>query len=125
MATWQEFQQAAPELARLVRERFAVRTHATLATLRRDGSPRISGTGPLTGAVAGYRFELDITEAVLTRVEGDELGSARGTRAGASGYATGTDGGARGTGPRRCAAEPERRAQGKDVSPCRGRRVLP
>lgn len=44
MATWQEFEREAPELAARVRERFAVRKHATLATLRRDGSPRISGT---------------------------------------------------------------------------------
>lgn len=35
---------AAPELAARVRERFAVRKHCTMATLRVDGSPRISGT---------------------------------------------------------------------------------
>lgn len=44
MVTWAEFEQDAPDLAAAVRERFAVRRHATLATLRRDGSPRISGT---------------------------------------------------------------------------------
>jgi Pyridoxamine 5'-phosphate oxidase len=44
MASWQEFADAAPELAAEVRERFTVRKHATMATLRRDGSPRISGT---------------------------------------------------------------------------------
>ncbi|HEU0130104.1 MAG TPA: pyridoxamine 5'-phosphate oxidase family protein [Mycobacteriales bacterium] len=44
MATWAEVVVAAPELAAAVRERFAVRKHATMATLRRDGSPRISGT---------------------------------------------------------------------------------
>jgi hypothetical protein len=44
MATWSEVEQQAPELAAAVRERFAVGKHATLATLRRDGSPRISGT---------------------------------------------------------------------------------
>jgi hypothetical protein len=43
-ASWREFAQEAPELAAQVRERFGVRKHCTLATLRRDGSPRISGT---------------------------------------------------------------------------------
>ena len=33
-----------PDFARRVRETFAVRKHATLATVRKDGSPRISGT---------------------------------------------------------------------------------
>jgi hypothetical protein len=44
MASWQEIAEQAPELATAVRERFAVRKHCTLATLRSDGSPRISGT---------------------------------------------------------------------------------
>jgi hypothetical protein len=43
MTSWAEFAAAAPELAERVRERFAIRKHKTLATLRRDGSPRISG----------------------------------------------------------------------------------
>lgn len=43
MARWVEFQAAEPDLAARVRERFSVRKHKTLATLRRDGSPRISG----------------------------------------------------------------------------------
>jgi len=42
--SWARFEQEAPELAATVRERFAVRKHCTMATLRRDGSPRISGT---------------------------------------------------------------------------------
>ena len=44
MARWSEFETAAPELAREVRGRLDARVHKTLATLRRDGSPRISGT---------------------------------------------------------------------------------
>ena len=44
MPTWTDVVAAAPELAREVRDRFAVRKHATMATLRKDGSPRISGT---------------------------------------------------------------------------------
>jgi hypothetical protein len=43
MATWKEFNSAEPELARRVEERFGIRKHKTLATLRKDGSPRISG----------------------------------------------------------------------------------
>jgi hypothetical protein len=44
MAAWHEVEAVAPDLAREVRRAFAVRKHATLATLRRDGAPRISGT---------------------------------------------------------------------------------
>ena len=44
MPSWNDFEQEAPELAARVRERFDGHVHKTLATLRRDGSPRISGT---------------------------------------------------------------------------------
>jgi hypothetical protein len=44
MASWTDFAAAAPELAERVRARLDAHTHKTLATLRRDGSPRISGT---------------------------------------------------------------------------------
>jgi general stress protein 26 len=43
VATWNEVTKAAPELAAAVQERFDAHTHKTLATLRADGSPRISG----------------------------------------------------------------------------------
>jgi pyridoxamine 5'-phosphate oxidase-like protein len=43
MASWAEFAAAEPELAARVQQRFQVRKHKTLATLRKDGSPRISG----------------------------------------------------------------------------------
>jgi hypothetical protein len=43
MPTWAEFVAAEPELAAQVTERFSIRRHKTLATIRRDGSPRISG----------------------------------------------------------------------------------
>ena len=133
MATWERFEKEAPELARVVRARFeAAETHV-LATLRKDGSPRVSGSevdfrgpdlsfGSMLGArkahdlqrdgrcaihahpsgdgdakVAGvalevvdpgekrdyttggeppgdfHAFRLDLTEAVLTAVENDEL----------------------------------------------------
>lgn len=44
MPSWSAFEAAAPELAREVRERLEAHTHKTLATLRADGAPRISGT---------------------------------------------------------------------------------
>ena len=44
MTSWAQFAAAEPGLAGLVRHTFGVRNHATLATLRRDGSPRLSGT---------------------------------------------------------------------------------
>jgi pyridoxamine 5'-phosphate oxidase-like protein len=43
MARWADVKAAAPDLADRVEERFAIRKHTTLATLRKDGSPRISG----------------------------------------------------------------------------------
>ena len=44
MATWAEFEMAEPEFASRVRALMASRKHLTMATIRRDGSPRISGT---------------------------------------------------------------------------------
>ena len=43
MSTWDEVTTAAPELAAAVQARFRAERHAMLATLRRDGSPRLSG----------------------------------------------------------------------------------
>lgn len=43
MASWHEVSASAPEFADTVRALFDARRHKTLATLRRDGSPRISG----------------------------------------------------------------------------------
>jgi hypothetical protein len=42
--SWAKFEAEAPELAARVRERLEAHGHKTIATLRRDGSPRISGT---------------------------------------------------------------------------------
>jgi hypothetical protein len=44
MASWSDFEAAAPDLAGDVRRRLDARVHKTIATVRRDGSPRISGT---------------------------------------------------------------------------------
>ncbi|MFF3603399.1 pyridoxamine 5'-phosphate oxidase family protein [Streptomyces sp. NPDC002463] len=41
--TWSAFEAAEPELAAIVRERFGRYTHHALATVRKDGSPRLSG----------------------------------------------------------------------------------
>jgi hypothetical protein len=43
VATWEEVARSAPEFAGAVRALFDAHRHKTLATLRRDGSPRISG----------------------------------------------------------------------------------
>ena len=70
MATWKEFEADAPELARAVRARFEATKHHVLAGLRKDGSPRVSGTevdfvgdditlGSMPGAVKGRDLRRD------------------------------------------------------------------
>ena len=44
MASWSELEAAVPEFASRLRSLLTSRKHLTMATLRRDGSPRISGT---------------------------------------------------------------------------------
>ena len=43
MSDWSDVESSAPEFAVAVREFFEALTHKTLATLRKDGAPRISG----------------------------------------------------------------------------------
>jgi hypothetical protein len=43
MSVWQDVEQAEPEFAQRVRALFDAHRHKTIATLRADGSPRISG----------------------------------------------------------------------------------
>ena len=43
-ATWAELATGAPDLAAAVRSRFEATKHHVLATVRADGSPRVSGT---------------------------------------------------------------------------------
>jgi hypothetical protein len=43
MTAWQDVEREAPEFARRVRALFDAHKHKTIATLRADGSPRISG----------------------------------------------------------------------------------
>jgi hypothetical protein len=49
MSTWDDVMTAAPDLAKRVQDRFEATGLALLATLRRDGSPRISGVEPFFG----------------------------------------------------------------------------
>jgi hypothetical protein len=44
MTTWTEFSNEAPDLSAAIAARFTARKHHVLATLRADGSPRVSGT---------------------------------------------------------------------------------
>jgi hypothetical protein len=67
MARWSEVAAAAPELAGRARGLFDAHRHKTMATLRKDGSPRISGTeanfadGDLwLGAMPGSMKALDL-----------------------------------------------------------------
>jgi hypothetical protein len=68
MATWAEFEAADADLAARVRAIFTARKHHTLATLRRDGSPRVSGIevafrddGQLVlGMMPGSRKQADV-----------------------------------------------------------------
>jgi hypothetical protein len=43
MATWRQMSESAPEFAARTQRFLDARIHKTIATLRRDGSPRISG----------------------------------------------------------------------------------
>jgi hypothetical protein len=67
MASWQEFERQEPEFAARVRALFDAGKHKTIATLRADGSPRISGIevefseGELTfGSMPGARKGADL-----------------------------------------------------------------
>lgn len=66
MAWWTDLVSSEPEFAQRIRDRFGVGKHCTMATLRRDGSPRISGTevdfdgGLLLGSMPGALKALDL-----------------------------------------------------------------
>jgi hypothetical protein len=70
MPEWKAFEQAEPEFAGRVRKLFDAGRHKTIATLRADGSPRISGIecefadgdlrfGSMTGARKGGDLKRD------------------------------------------------------------------
>ncbi len=50
MARWDEIAASDPDLAAHARRCFSVARHSTLATLRKDGAPRISGIETVFGA---------------------------------------------------------------------------
>ncbi len=64
MARWQDIEKASGEFAAKVQARFDAGTNKTIATLRRDGSPRISGTelkfenGEITFGMMGGSMKL-------------------------------------------------------------------
>ena len=67
MTAWQDVEQAAPEFAQRVRALLDAHRHKTIATLRADGSPRISGIetvfedGELVfGSMSGARKGADL-----------------------------------------------------------------
>jgi Pyridoxamine 5'-phosphate oxidase len=67
MVTWKDVEEAAPEFADRVRKLFDARKQKTIATLRADGGPRISGIeaefdgGELTfGSMSGARKGADL-----------------------------------------------------------------
>jgi len=75
MPSWAEFEEAEPEFAARVRALMTARKHLTMATLRADGSPRISGTevefadgelriGSMPGAVKALDLRRDPRVAI-------------------------------------------------------------
>ena len=75
MSSWGEFESVEPEFAQRVRALMSARKHLTMATLRRDGSPRISGTeiefvdnemkiGSMAGAVKAQDLFRDARVAI-------------------------------------------------------------
>lgn len=67
MTAWRDVEQAAPEFAGRVRALFEAHHHKTLATLRADGSPRVSGIETqfeagqfVFGSMAGSRKSADL-----------------------------------------------------------------
>src|SRR5256885_12474325 len=87
MTAWREVEAAEPEFAQRVRALFDARRHKTMATVRADGSPRISGIelkfddGELTfGSMPGARKGADLKRdprlalhsATVDPVDGEE-----------------------------------------------------
>jgi hypothetical protein len=80
MARWTEFEKDAPEFAARVRAVLDRHKHKTMATLRSDGSPRISGTevhfigadvftGSMPGALKGLDLRRDPRVAIHSASE--------------------------------------------------------
>jgi hypothetical protein len=94
MASWAEFEAAEPEFASRVRALMTTRKHLTMATLRRDGSPRISGTeiefyeGQVRiGSMAGAVKALDLRRDQRVAIHGPTVDPPAATPAGWKGEA--------------------------------------
>ncbi len=87
MLSWGDFKAIEPEMAEVVERLFSARRHKTIATVRADGAPRISGIecvfedGQLTfGSMGGARKSVDLHRdprfalhsSTVDPVEGDE-----------------------------------------------------
>jgi len=91
MVSWNELEQREPELAAQVRTIFDRHVHKTMATLRADGAPRISGTEvdfhggeAWLGSMWQARKALDLLRdprvaihSALGDLEGDDTGDAK------------------------------------------------
>jgi hypothetical protein len=84
MASWREVEREVPELAARALRHFGANKHKTLATLRRDGSPRISGIelsfadgelefGSMWRAVKALDLQRDPRFAVHSASDGDDF----------------------------------------------------
>src|SRR2546423_15560420 len=89
MASWAECASAEPACAIRVQQRFDIRKHKTLATLRKDGSPRISGIevefadgevflGMMPGSRKLYDLERDPRLALHSPTDDSPPGDPRG-----------------------------------------------
>jgi hypothetical protein len=83
--SWNDVQAAAPELAGRVQDRFDAHLHKVMATLRADGSPRVSATeaqfrsgelwfGSMTGAVKARDLQRDPRVALHSAPIDEEMG---------------------------------------------------
>lgn len=80
MALWSAFQADSPGLAAKVRERFDAGINKTIATIRDDGAPRISGTevvigegGVTIGVMPGSMKLLDIERDPRVAIHGPTI----------------------------------------------------
>jgi hypothetical protein len=94
VASWAEFEAAEPEFAGRVKALMSGRKHLTMATLRVDGSPRISGTevefadGRLRiGSMAGARKARDLQRDARIAIHGPTSDPPAGDAKGWSGEA--------------------------------------
>jgi Pyridoxamine 5'-phosphate oxidase len=102
LASWSEFEGAAPEFASRVHALLAARKHLTMATLRSDGSPRISGTelefaggqlriGSMPGAVKALDLRRDPRVAIHGPTDDPPEGDSAGWKGEAKIAGTGTE----------------------------------